>query len=620
MRTRRFSSFIPLWFAWATWTSLPALGSQSSAPAVSMARPRAGRPAILPVAQLRPGMQAVAWTVFSGMEPEPVPIEIVGVMKNAWGPKQDIIIGKMGGKAQRTNVAGGMSGSPVYIDGKLIGAVSLRLSVFSPDAICGITPIELMLEINEYDQSAPPEARTPDKAARRAHLDVPAGFSQAASAGLTMTPIDTPLFFAGFDQSVIREFAPMFQQMGVTAAQGGASAVIGTAKPAAGWQNALNPGEAVSGVLVSGDMSMTAMGTVTYNDGKRVLAFGHPFLSLGNVSMPMAQSEVVMTLASSYQPNKVGNATAIAGALKQDRHAGIMGVLGEQSDMIPCRVKVRSFTGAGQILKERVLRFQVFVQQRWTPFLMMATLFNSVSQLNDFSEEATYRFTGNVELDGGQKISLTNLFAPAEAPVPVPMIVAGWWGDKFTRLFSNPVSMPRLKNVDVTLDLLPQRRIAVIETAFAEKSEADAGSEVPVRVVLRPYRGGRIERQIVVRIPAGYPKGDHRILLSDADALNRLQLDAGKMNRFMDLPETVSLLNQERTNDKLYVSLIQARPTMYYDDKTLPALPASVANVMQTGRSASRAVFQTPETADLVQALEFDSQVTGSYSLRIRVK
>ena len=200
------------------------------------------------------------------------------------------------------------------------------------------------------------------------------------------------------------------------------------------------------------------------------------------------------------------------------------------------------------------------------------------------------------------------------------MIVAGWWGDKFTRLFSNPVSMPRLKNVDVTLDLLPQRRIAVIETAFAEKSEADAGSEVPVRVVLRPYRGGRIERQIVVRIPAGYPKGDHRILLSDADALNRLQLDAGKMNRFMDLPETVSLLNQERTNDKLYVSLIQARPTMYYDDKTLPALPASVANVMQTGRSASRAVFQTPETADLVQALEFDSQVTGSYSLRIRVK
>ncbi|MCC6585263.1 MAG: hypothetical protein IT168_00970 [Bryobacterales bacterium] len=622
MRLRDFPYLLPLCLS-LTGVAYPQPATrQNLAQAASMTRPRAGRPEILPVTQVKPGMQAIAWTVFAGSEPEAVPIEIIGLMKNAWGPKQDIILGKMGGKAQRTNVAGGMSGSPVYINGKLIGAVSLRMSVFSPDAICGITPIELMLEINDYDKSTPAEARTPDKVAQRAQLNLSNGLvsaAVAAGASLTMTPIDTPLVFSGFQEGVLREFSPMFQQMGVTVAQGGASSTIGTAKPAAGWQNSLNPGDAVSGVLVSGDMSMTAMGTVTYNDGKRVLAFGHPFLSLGSVSMPMAKSEVVMTLASAFQPNKFGNATEIVGALKQDRHSGIMGVLGEQSDMIPCRVKVRTFTDDNKVLKEKDLRFQVFVQQRWTPFLMMATLFNSVSQLNDFTDEVTYRFTGAVELEGNQKISLTNLFAPAELPVPVPMLVAGWWGDKFNRLFSNPVRTPRLKNVDVTLDLLPQRRIAAIETAFAEKSEVDAGADLPVRVILRPYRGGRIERQVTVHIPAGFPKGEHRILLSDADSLNRLQLAAGMMNRFMDLPQTVSLLNQERTNDKLYVSLIQARPTVYYDDKTLPSLPASVANVMQTGRSASRAVFQTPETAEQQQALPFDSQVTGSYSLRIRV-
>jgi hypothetical protein len=366
-------------------------------------------------------------------------------------------------------------------------------------------------------------------------------------------------------------------------------------------------------------MSMTAMGTVTYNDGQRVLAFGHPFLNLGPMSMPMARSEVVTTLASAFQPNKVGNATEVVGALRQDRHSGIMGVLGEQSDMIPCRLRLRTFNGSDAVLKEKELKFQVFVQQKWTPFLMMVTLFNSVQGLNDFADEASYRISGNVELEGNQKISLSNLFSPSEVPVPAPMMLAGWWGDKFNRLFSNSVRVPRLRNVDVTLDLLPQRRIATIETAFAEKSEVEAGGEIGVKVYLRPYRGGRIERRVNVKIPAGFPQGEHRILLSDADALNRMQTAAGQMSRFMDLPQTVSLINQERTNNKLYVSLVQTRPTAYYEDKTLPSLPASVANVMQTGRSASRNLFLIPETAEQQLALPFEVQISGSYSLRVRV-
>src|ERR1700675_4007736 len=147
-------------------------------------RPKSGKVQIFKEADLKPGMKGYAWTVLSGSEPEPIPVEIVGILRNQWGPKQDIIIGKMGGKAIRTNVAGGMSGSPVYIDGKLVGAVALRLSVFSPDAICGITPIELMLEVNEFDQSRPSESRTPDKAGQRASVSIPSGMlGQVVSAG-----------------------------------------------------------------------------------------------------------------------------------------------------------------------------------------------------------------------------------------------------------------------------------------------------------------------------------------------------------------------------------------------------------------------------------------------------
>jgi hypothetical protein len=334
----------------------------------------------------------------------------------------------------------------------------------------------------------------------------------------------------------------------------------------------------------------------------------------------MARSEVVMTLASAFQPNKFGNATAIVGSLRQDRHSGVMGHLGEQAGMIPCKLKVRSFAPDNSILKERDLRFQVFVQQRWTPFLMMATLFNSISGLNDFAEEATYRLSGHVELEGHQRLSLSNIVTQSEVPIPAPLQLAGWWGDKFNRLFLNAVQVPKLRSVEVILDLLPQRRVAAIANAWAEVSEVAPGSQVPVKVFLQPYRGERIEKQVSVDIPAGFPRGEHRILISDAATLNRIQSAAGLMNRFMDLPQTVSLLNQERSNNRLYVSLVQRRPTVYFDDKTLPSLPASVANVMQNGRTGSREFLTSPETAQEQLAVPFDLMITGSYSLNITVK
>jgi hypothetical protein len=601
------------------------VSGQEPAPPV---RPRAGKVQIFREADLKPGMKAYAWTVLSGTEPEAIPVEIMGILKNQWGPKQDIILGKMGGKAIRTNVAGGMSGSPVYIDGKLVGAVALRFSVFSPDAICGITPIELMLEVNDFDQSHPADARTPDKTIARDTVSVPSGLlAQVLSANaapqspdFTMVPIETPLSFAGFHDNVLREFTPLFQQMGMTVAAGGASSTLTTSKPAPGWQKSLNPGDAFSGVLVSGDMSVTGMCTVTYNDGKHVLGCGHSFFNLGPVDMPMAKSEVLMTLASQFQPNKFGNATEIVGALHQDRHSAIMGELGATAPMVPVTVKVRSFDDNNAIRKQKDLHFNVFVQQKWTPYLMMLTLFNSISGLNDFAEETTYRLSGKVEFDGGPGLSIATMLAANEAPAPAPIQLAGWWGDKFNRLFLNPVQMPKLKSVDATIDILPERRVASIENAWVPSSEVEAGTQVPVKVFLRPYRGERLERDFMLKIPAGLPKGDHRILLSDADTLNRMQSVASASDRFMDIPQTVSLINQERTNNKLYVSLVEPRPTVFYEDKTLPSLPASVMNVMQTGRTASRHLVSSPDSAVEQGSIPFDLMIDGSYSLKITVK
>src|SRR5437588_3553318 len=174
-----------------------------------LVRPKAGKAEIMPVSEVKPGMKGVAWTVFQGSVPEAVPIEIIGLAKNMWGPNQDVIVAKMGGKAVRTNVAGGMSGSPVYINGKLVGAVALRLSVFSPDAICGITPIELMLEINDFDKSRPEDARTPEKLqARNQPANQPPGTGIAVAGGpdfQTLVPIDSPLALSGITDGALRE-------------------------------------------------------------------------------------------------------------------------------------------------------------------------------------------------------------------------------------------------------------------------------------------------------------------------------------------------------------------------------------------------------------------------------
>ena len=273
--------------------------------AAGLQPPRAGKVEIMKASDVKPGMKAIAWTVFEGDTPEAVPIEIIGNWKNMWGPGQDVILGKMGGNAERTNVAGGMSGSPVYIDGKLIGAVALRLSPFSPDAICGITPIELMLEINEFDKSRPADARTPDKSARRSSRVTPPNdlLARVMAAGVRHR-IASPVadrHAAALLRLLTTRCAtsrPSSTSSGVTPVQGGAGSALKSTKPVAGWQHALHPGQTVAGVLVSGDMSVTGLGTVTYNDGKHILAFGHPFFNLGPVDMPMSKGEVLMMLGS----------------------------------------------------------------------------------------------------------------------------------------------------------------------------------------------------------------------------------------------------------------------------------------------------------------------------------
>ena len=596
--------------------------------------PEAGPVEILPLEEVVPGMKATAWTAFEGRTPEPVPLEVIGVMRNVWGPGQDIIMTKLGGRVAHTNVAGGMSGSPVYHEGKLLGAISLRFSTFSPDAVAGVTPIELMLEINEFDQARP--VRT--QSVRREGKDRSAGETVEVAAlnsggGLAeqiwsavdaelpshsyATPIETPLVFSGVPDGVLDVFGGFFRKAGLWVMQGGAvgAAAGGSARTGNGGE--LKPGEPVAAVLISGDTSASGLGTVTYNDGRRVLAFGHAMFNMGPIEMPMAGADVLTVLASQLQPVKVANSGDIVGALRQDRHSGIMGVLGETADMIPVNVKVRTLDGENAVVKEKQLSYNVFQNQRWTPPLMVFTIYNSMFGLNDFAQESTFRLKGDIDL-GDHRIALETMRAASDAPMPAPLALAGWVGDKFQRLLSNIEELPSFEGVDVTIELLPERRLLVVEQASLEKREVRPGDEIRGKVFRRPYRGRRIARSFRLKIPASAQKGTLRLQVSDAATLHRGKSMAMARNRLLTLPDTVSALNQERSNSRLYISLLQRQATAHFDDKTLPNIPLSVLNVMR--KSANRRLAFEGHSPLVQTSIPFDSIVTGSHSLTLRVR
>ncbi len=336
--------------------------------------------------------------------------------------------------------------------------------------------------------------------------------------------------------------------------------------------------------------------------------------------MPMSRGEVLMTLASSLQPNKLANATAIVGALRQDRHSGVMGVLGAQAEMMPVRVAVRSVADDGSIRREQTFQYDVCLLDKLTPALLLSTLYNTISEVNDFGEETTYRLRGTLELEGGRRLSLATMQAPSELPSPAPLLLANWFADRFNRLFTNAVTAPRFRSVDLSVDLISERRSATVESAWMSSHEVQPGDRVQVKVFLRPYRGPRLEREFSWTVPANLPKGEHRLLLSDAETLNRTQTAAGRANRFLELDRSISLISQERANNQLYVSVVTAGATAYYDDKVLPSLPPSALNVMQAGPAAGRAFLTSRETTVEQAAIPFDYVISGSHTLSFTVK
>ena len=424
----------------------------------------------IPVDEIHAGMRGVAYTVFQGVKPEPMDVEVLGVMKNVNGPKGDIILIRLHGtKAEYTGVVAGMSGSPVYIDGKLAGALAFRIGEFSKEPIAGVTPISEMLEINAMDRrpggdSAPIQARA---GAAETKTSGPGMNSASISqnVGNYLRPIDTPLVFNGFSEETIRRFAPQFASAGVVPVMGaGSHSDVKQPEP-------LEPGSAVSAILVRGDMDIAATCTVTYVDPQRLLACGHPLLQFGMVDLPMTKAQVLATLPSPLNAFKIVNTTESVGTFVQDRHTGIMGVFDKQPDMIPVTLTIHG----GPTSKE--FHYEVLNNAKLSPVAMMATVFNALHGINEYGEEITYRMNGSISVKGYPDVTLQNMFAPGDSGQPAAALAALSLGDRFGRIYDNHYDVPDIRGVKVDFDLVKERRWARLESTRTDVTEARPGDE-----------------------------------------------------------------------------------------------------------------------------------------------
>jgi hypothetical protein len=564
-----------------------------------------------PLDKIAPGMHGVAYTVFQGTTPESMDVEVLGVLKNANGPKGDIILVRLGGeKAQYTGVVAGMSGSPVYIDGKLAGAIAFRIGEFSKEPIAGVTPISEMLEISALDTtptSVPVQVKS-----------LPSLTSKTSGPGVSsvpvqsfanyLKPIETPLVFSGFSEDAVQKFAGQFASQGIVPVMGvGSASSVKQPEP-------LVPGSAVSAVLVSGDMNIAATCTVTYLDATHLLACGHPLMQFGMVDLPMTKAQVLATLPSPLNAFKIVNATETVGSFVQDRHNGILGEFGKAAEMIPVTLTIHGGT------TPKVFHYEVLNNARLSPVAISTTVYNALHGVNEYGDETTYAMKGVINVGGFPEVKLEDMFsASADGMQPAAMMAASAIGGSFGRIYDNPYSTPDIKGLQLDFEVTNERRSARLESARTDVSEGRPGDEVMVEVLLRPYRGDAIIEHVPVRIPTSASKGSTlHILVSDGDMLDRLR--HSPPGQRLDLASTIGVLNKQHVNNRVYVSVLEQDPEAMVADKVMPDLPLSVMNVMDGMRGTQDMTVLGESSVSETATKPLDYVVSGAQLLSVTIK
>jgi hypothetical protein len=586
---------------------------------------------LMPVDEIRPGMVGVGRTVFQGTELQDFKVHILGVLRNVQGPKRDLILARLeGGPLADTGVAQGMSGSPVYIDGRLIGAVSYSIGAFSKEPIAGITPIAEMKDATAMPRRAtPPQARlelpvtgeglTAALAAvsnrlapfaRRPEDVQVIGMPAAAGSqlGAMLRPISTPLLLGGFEPEVADFISGPFRSVGFTPMVAGAS--DRTAPPIT---EPLKEGDAIGVALVTGDLEMGATGTVTHIDGDRVYAFGHPLYNLGPAAFPLTRAHVYTMLPSLMASFKISSMGETIGTMLQDRATAISGTLGKGPELVPVKVTLQSERGGPGA--PRVLEYKVVNDQLFTPLLTYVALFNTLSSYERQFGAATVSVKSRAKLKGHGELALEDVFAGDSPLLGASAAVAG----PLAMVLTNDIEPVSLEALDVTITTTESPRTASIERVWLDDIRPRPGRTVSLKVLTRSYRGDEKITTVPIEIPAN-AASELSILVTDGRQLNAIeQRELRRSLQPQSVAQMLRLLNDTRRNNRIYVRLITGTPGAVVNGEAMAALPPSVLAVLESDRNGGS--FTPIRSATLGEwQIPMDSAVTGSRILTVAVE
>ncbi len=562
--------------------TLSSTAAALGAPATPHPAPPPSSAGVFPLSGVRAGLHGTAYSVFQGNVPESFGVDVLGILRNAEGPGEDLILARLtGANVEYTGVVAGMSGSPVYINGKLVGAIAYRIGSFSKEAIAGITPIAEMLAVRDMDGGTAANGQLTPVAAN-AIADPDAG------PNAEIRPIDTPLVFSGFSPQALALWKKHAPALGMQPEAGlGGSSRTATTQATAGPREKsvpeppLEPGSAVSALLVSGDMEIAATCTVTYLDAKHLLACGHPLMQTGAVSLPMTKADIVATLASPAGSFKIVNTGQTVGAFDEDRQTAIGGMLGATARMIPMTITITGDRPA------KTIHLGVLDNPQLTPTAVLVSLYQALQESPGYAQEASYRVQATLHVKGYPAVDVRTLASPGGlggSALAAALVV----GQRFGSLYSNGERKAPIEGIDVHVDALQGHRSAQLVRAAVEQSVVHAGSRITIAATIAPYRGTPISLKIPVTLPASLGLGEVRLLVSDGPTLDGLQTPTAGAGTL--LGSTIAALNSMHPDDHLYVTLLTPNAGLSVDGASLNDLPPSMVNLLAMLTPARRSI------------------------------
>jgi hypothetical protein len=568
-----------------------------------------GQTRLMPLAEVRAGMKGNGRTVFSGDRIEEFNVEILGVLENT-GPKQSIILARLsGGPVERTGVMQGMSGSPVYIQGRLVGAVSSAFP-FAKEPVAGIQPIEQMLAIPNTPPAAPRAiGRDHSRPASPADL-LPASTRAEHRFGDTrLVELSSPLSLAGFTQTAIDHFTPQFRALGWEPRQGSSS---GASRGAMGDPARIRPGSMISVQLMRGDLTMGADGTVTHVDGNRIYAFGHRFLSTGGTELPFARAEVLTLLPNLSTSFKLSSAREPMGVITRDATAGVTGTLGRAARMVPVTATVEGPGGKHEynieIARDRLL----------TPFLTQIATFSVLDATERLSGAATIAVQARIDFEGSATpLRIDNIYS---ADTAAGLVAALGTALPLTYAVQSDFEELSPRAIHVNLRASERKQQWNITAIHASPMKAKPGETLRVTAILRGPAGEDVAREFSWRIPAGTPAGAAQIQLTDAVTANLSEF-ASTIGQQQATPEAmVEYLNAMRTNQNAYVRVLLTRPGFTLNGRPMNSPPASLALLMKDWQPAIGANLLMQSAAAEFSFAPGNGAVSGSKYINIEIQ